>query len=180
MANDFVKIAKGAFPTGTMSVYINTKASTKDREIVGKVVLKAAFPTFVKGVWMKFVGTNTVSSERYGVLSHDLFTGDEDHYKDGFHQVLLGFGDGDNCHGTYLELAAGRHSWPFYFRLPYYAPATYFDGKIAFTYKLVATLESPVIQTMDSRLTLKHEYVSYSYSNYSLVRIKEMQVTSNK
>jgi hypothetical protein len=179
MANDFVKIAKGAFPTGTMSIYINEKAST-ERDIVGKVVVKAAFSTFIKGVWVKLVGTNSVFCDRYGVQSHDLFTGEDDFYKDGFHQVLVGFGDGDNCHGSYLELAAGRHSWPFCFKIPYQAPATYFDGRISINYRLVGTLDSPVIQSSNNRLILNHEHITPNYSHYSYVRVKEAQIAENK
>lgn len=179
MANDFLKIAKGSFPTGTMSVYINLKATT-DRDIVGKVIIKANYSTFIKGVWMKLVGTNSVFTERYGVQSHDLLVGEDDYYKDGFHQVLIGFGDGDNCHGTYLELASGRHSWPFSFKVPYHVPATYFDGRNSINYKLVATLESPLIQNTSSRLVLNHEYIVQNYSNYSYVRLKEAQISENR
>lgn len=179
MATDFVKIAKGNFPTGTMSLYLNVKASV-DRDIVGKVVMKTTFPSFVKGVWVKFMGVNSVLCEGHGVQSHDLFVGDDDHYKDGFHQVLIGFGDGDNCHGTYLELSAGRHSWPFNFKIPYHAPASYFDGRICINYKLVATLESPVIQSSNSRLVLSHEYIAPNYSNFSCLRIKEAQIAENR
>ena len=179
MANDFIKIAKGSFPTGSMSVYIH-KSSTKDREIVGKVVVKLSYPSFVKGVWVKLVGTNTVVEDSLPCVTHDLFSGDEDHYRDGFHHVLIGFGDGDNCHGTYLELSTGRHSWPFYFKLPYYAPATYSDWKTSIRYKLIATFESPIIQSNNSRLTLNHEHVAPNYSNFLYVRLKETHKVENR
>lgn len=176
----YIKVGKGVFTTGTLGMYLNTTTSPKEREIEGKVLLKLTYPSFVKGVWIKLVGTNSVSSEKFGVLSSDLFLGDEDHHKDGLHQVLIGFGEGDNSHGTYLEMGAGRHSWPFHFKLPYYAPASYFDGNNAISYKLVLIIDSPLVQTANNRLTLQHECVAANYSNFSYVRLKEAQVTENR
>lgn len=176
----YVKVCKSTFSTGTMAMYVNTTTSPKEREIEGKVLLKLAYPSFVKGVWIKLVGTNSVSSENLGVLSHDLFYGDEDHHKDGLHQVLIGFGEGDNSHGTYLEMGAGRHSWPFHFKLPYYAPGSYFDGSLAISYKLVAIIDSPLVQSSTNRLILQHDHIAMNYSHFSYVRLKESQVTENR
>lgn len=159
-------------------MYINSNSN--NREVEGKVVVKLSYPSFMKGVWIKLVGNNTLSSEKNGLLTHDLFVGEEEHHKDGLHQVLVGFGDGDNSHGAYLEMAAGRHSWPFHFRLPHHAPASYFDGKIYVSYRLLAVIESPIIQTPNSRLTLSHNWLVLNYSNYNYVRIKETQITENR
>jgi len=180
MSANLVKVSKTSFSTGTVSLYVNATGSQKSREIEGKVVMKLHFPSFMKGAWIKLVGTNTLSSERNGLLSHDIFTGDEDHHRDGLHQVLVGFGEGDNSHGAYLELAAGRHSWPFHFRLPHNAPATYFDGNINISYRLVALVESPIIQTASGRVVLSHDWIVPCFSNYSYVRIKETHITENK
>lgn len=177
---NFVKVQKISFSSGTVSLYVNTNGAAKNREIAGKVVVKLGHPSFIKGAWIKLIGSNTVSSERSGLISYDLFTGDDEHHRDGLHQVLCGFGEGDNSHGAYLELTAGRHSWPFHFRLPHHAPASYFDGTVSISYKLVAMVESPIIQTASSRLVLSHDWLVQNYSNYSYVRIKEMQMIENK
>lgn len=180
MATNYVKVQKASFSSGTVSLYVNTIGAAKNREIAGKVVIKLNHSAFVKGAWIKLLGSNTVSSEKNGLISYDLFTGDEEHYRDGLHQVLCGFGEGDNSHGAYLELTAGRHSWPFHFRLPHHAPASYFDGNASISYKLVAMVESPMIQTASSRLSLSYDWLVQSYSNYSYVRIKETQMIENK
>lgn len=129
---------------------------------------------------MKLMGVNCILSDKFGIITQDVFSGDADHYKDGFHQVLVGFGDGDNSHGSYLELATGRHSWPFYFKLPYYAPPTYFDGRISMNYKVVATFESPVIQASNNKMMLSYEHVAPNGSHFAFVRLKETQISENK
>lgn len=180
MSVNYTKVQKVTFSSGTVSLYVNTVGAAKYREIAGKVVVKLNHPSFIKGAWIKLLGSNTLSSEKSGLILYDLFTGDEEHHRDGLHQVLCGFGEGDNSHGAYLELTAGRHSWPFHFRLPHHAPASYFDGNVSISYKLVAMVESPVIQTASSQLNLSYDWLVQNYSNYSYVRIKETQMTENK
>jgi hypothetical protein len=176
----YLKVAKGSFSTGAVSLMINTSASPTEREIEGKVILKLAYPSFVKGVWIKLVGINSIVSDKFGCLSHDLFAGDEEHHIDGLHQVFIGFGEGDFSNGTFLELAPGRHIWPFHFKLPYYAPASYYDGKIHISYKLIVTLDSPSVQALNGKMNLQYEWVIFNYSNFSHLRIKDEQLVNNR
>ena len=173
------RIARTNFSTGSVSLYVNT-ADSKEREIEGRVTLKLAYPSFVRGVWIKLVGLNSIASENFGVLSHDLFIGEEDHHKDGLHQVLIGFGEGDYSNGSYLEMNPGRYCWPFHFKLPHQAPASYFDGKINISYKLIATLDSPTVQTVNSKIFLQYDWIVHNYSHFNFLRLKEAQVLGNR
>lgn len=73
--------------------------------------------------------------------------------------VFVGFGEGDNDEGNFVELPAGRHSWRFSFSIPADAPTTYRDKDTSVTYKLTAVLDSLMVETPDCRLRLNHEIV---------------------
>eukprot|EP00601_Ochromonadales_sp_CCMP2298_P001376 CAMPEP_0173184890 /NCGR_PEP_ID=MMETSP1141-20130122/9232_1 /TAXON_ID=483371 /ORGANISM="non described non described, Strain CCMP2298" /LENGTH=626 /DNA_ID=CAMNT_0014108321 /DNA_START=79 /DNA_END=1956 /DNA_ORIENTATION=- len=171
-----IKVDKATFPAGTFSLYV--KSAPHEREVEGKVVLHLSYPSFVKGVWIKLQGTASSFSPECGMVKADLLRGEEEHHEDGLHQVFLGFGQGDESHGSVLELAPGRHHWPFHFKLPSAAPASYFDGRHTISYELVATVDSPNV--FPSTLHIRSVWRVLNCSHLQVVRAREEQVEGNR
>lgn len=124
-----------------------------NQELTGCVELICSKEIFLRGVWVKFTGFNTLTSDD-GIEDTlhrvDLFVGEEDHHLDGLHDVLFGFGEEDekerNLADPMLKLDEGTHKWNFTFRIPENAPYSYCDQHTEVVYTATIHLDSPDIR----------------------------------
>jgi hypothetical protein len=130
-----------------------------NQELTGCVELICSKEIFLRGVWVKFTGFNTlISDDGIEDTSNrvDLFIGEEDHHRDGLHDVLFGFGEEDekerNLADPMLKLDEGTHKWNFTFRIPENAPYSYCDQHTEVVYTATIYLDSPDIRMAVSQV----------------------------
>lgn len=149
------KITKSDFNGGSVILHCPGNASLNEfneMEISGKVELKLRQNVFVRGVWIKLVGKNVILNpvNNKELFSYNLLQYEEYFHIDGIHEVFIGFAEGDDDNGSLLELGAGKHRWPFVFKLPKYTPPSYCDDNVSVSYVVSAIMDSPVIPMVAS------------------------------
>ncbi len=162
------RVAKAEFTNGSLTLSTakdaNNEPVIENQEIVGKVEVHIKAKTFVRGIWVKLVALNTISSTsgQRELFSFNLLSNEEFFHLDGLTEVFVGFGEGDDDNGSLLELHSGKYRFPFTFKLPKYAPPSYCDTNVRVTYTLTACLESPMIPIQSS--TVSHNMLVESIS----------------
>lgn len=133
----------------------------RDDEQLGLVELTCVKPFFLRGIWVKFTGFNTLYSDdgRGDILQKvDLLAAEEDYYLGGIHEVLLGFGEEDENESTtidggpLLQLGVGTHKWNFAFKIPTNAPFSYCDKSVEVLYTIKVILDSPQVPVAISQV----------------------------
>lgn len=134
----------------------------RDEEVLGHVEFSCVKPIFLRGVWIKFTGSNILRSDdcRGDILERvDLLVAEEDHYLGGLHEVLFGFGEEDQNEpattdgGALLQLDAGTHKWNFAFKIPINAPFSYCDERVEVIYTLNLVLDCPQVPLTVSQVS---------------------------
>lgn len=179
----FRKVSKENFGAGSVSLYLNANNESsmmnylsKDREIEGKVLLNIMIPTFLKGIWVKILGSTTINYpdnsklNQYNINTFDLFKESDEYYLDGLHEVLLGFGEEDNNYGSLVDIKPGRYQYPFLFKLPFNAPASYFDTNVNISYKIIVMLDSP---SVSNRIAMENEIIIPGCSKLYCLKLRE-------
>ena len=115
------------------------------QEIFGRVDVTLQTICFVRGIWIKFTAINRIVVDQNKVIASDLLENEQDHHKNGLHEVFIGFGEDDIDEGNLLELQPGHYAWPFSFQLPKASPLSYCDDNIDVTYSLTAVFDCPLL-----------------------------------
>jgi Arrestin (or S-antigen), N-terminal domain len=161
------------------------------QELLGYVKFSPIKSVFVRGVWVKLAGFNTLhlaNSPRGDVERFDLLMSDEDHFLGGVHDVLLGLGEEEEIDrntdndGALLQLDEGNHVWNFSFKLPLNAPLSFCDKNVEILYTATATVDIPGIPIVISQVhlaqlrpssTFHHPEISFLSLSYA------QQITHN-
>lgn len=157
------------------------------REIEGKLVLNLSMQSFVRGLWVKFIGSSMSTTEdpsgNVTIQSDDLFRGvssscgaDEQYHLDGLHEVLLGYGEEvitttstTSTGESHVILQPGQHQWSFSLTLPSSAPASFFGDSSSITYQLVAVLDA--YSEYGRRVTIEHDIIVLHYSHLRCLQL---------
>lgn len=154
---------------GDIQLWSNSKADhlKPGQELLGYVKFLPIKAVFVRGVWVKLAGFNTLSladSPDGASESFDLLMSDEDHFLGGVHDVLLGLGEEDemdrntNSDGALLQLEEGVHVWNFSFKIPFDAPLSFCDKNVEILYTATACVDIPGIPVVVSQVHLMLEW----------------------
>ena len=141
---------------GTLHFWKTTTSSDlrPNEELSGCIELTCLTPFFLRGIWVKLTGFNTIRLNDHpgGILRRvDLFLNEDDHYLGGIHDVLYGFGEEDEkdrsaeTSGALIQLDAGTHKWNYTFKIPATAPYSYCDQNVEVVYTATAFLDSPEV-----------------------------------
>lgn len=158
---------------GDIQLWSNAKADHLEpgQEFLGYVKFLPIKAVFVRGVWVKLAGFNTLflpNSPDGTVERFDLLTSDEDHFLGGIHDVLLGLGEEEeidrntNSDGALLQLEEGNHVWNFSFKIPLNAPFSFCDKNVEILYTATASVDIPGIPIIISQV---HMMRFWSYFN---------------
>lgn len=158
---------------GDIQLWSNAKADHLEpgQELHGYVKFLPIKAVFVRGVWVKLAGFNTLflpNSPHGTVERFDLLTSDEDHFLGGIHDVLLGLGEEEetdrntNSDGALLQLEEGNHTWNFSFKIPLNAPFSFCDKNVEILYTATASVDIPGIPIVISQV---HMMRLWSYFN---------------
>lgn len=148
------------------------------QEVSGKVTLNLKTKTFVRGLWIKFSGFNTIhlnssldqeltavrgksqapskrGEPKSDRLCIDLLAKEEDHHLGGLHIVLMGKGEEviPEEDEALLEVAAGVTEHSFCFVIPKDAPLTYHDKHVLNAYFLTVNLDSPTVSRPQTEIS---------------------------
>lgn len=124
------------------------------QELFGTVEFQCLKPSmFVRGVWVKLMGRQSLTMEPVMTAKLDLLEGQEDYYLGGFHDVLYGFGEEDESGGTLFELREGLHRWNYAFKIPESAPPSYCDEYMDVSYSATVVFDSPEVPIAISQIT---------------------------
>lgn len=150
---------------GNIQLWIPAKADhlMPGQVLSGCVTFSPTKAVFIRGVWVKFAGFNTVcpaDSPDDNFQRVDLLTSDEDHFLGGMHEVLLGLGEEDETDrstfsdGALLQLDEEKHIWNFSFKIPLSAPLSYCDKNVEVLYTATACVDIPGIPLVLSQVRL--------------------------
>lgn len=124
------------------------------QELFGRVEFHCVKTSlFVRGIWVKLVGRQSLLVAAAASASIDLLEGHEDHYLGGFHDVLYGFGEEDEASGTLFELREGLHRWNFAFKVPDSAAPSYCDAFTEVSYTATVVFDSPEVPLAVGQIT---------------------------
>lgn len=154
------EVGRAEFTSGSLSLLMNKNLIyCGGQYIEGSVTLNLDSNTFIRGIWVKFSGLNTINKTKYSgnkIINSDLFNNHEDYHCGGIHEVLFGFGeenDTSNENFNLIEFSRGKRSWPFSFFIPESSPLSYCDDYTELIYSITAVVDAAEIPIAMTHVT---------------------------
>jgi hypothetical protein len=156
------EVGRAEFNSGSLTLLMNKNLIyCGGQYIEGSITVNLTSNTFIRGIWVKFSGLNTINKTKsFGnrniYCKSDLFSKHEDYHCGGLHEVLFGFGeenDTSNENFNLIEFRQGKRSWPFSFYIPESSPLSYCDDYTEIIYSITAVVDAAEIPIAISHVT---------------------------